>query len=96
MQGTALIGPTCPVFRIESPCPDRPWQGTVVAQDAAGREVTRTDTDADGRFFIALAPGDYVLVTLTTGVFPAPITMPVTIAAGRATDVQLMLDSGIR
>ncbi len=96
VQGVALIGPSCPVQRIDTPCPDKPWQGVVVAQDLAGHEVARTTTDADGGFTIALPPGDYVLVTLTTGVLPAPVTLAVTVKQNMMTEVELSLDSGIR
>jgi hypothetical protein len=96
VAGVALIGPTCPVQRIDSPCPDRPFEGVVVVRNAAGLEVARTMTDAQGRFSISLAPGRYVLTTLVTGVFPAPATQEVTVTAGQVIKVDLHLDSGIR
>jgi hypothetical protein len=67
-----------------------------VAQDLSGREVARTTTSSDGRFTIALSPGQYVLVTMTTGILPAPVSVPVTVQQSAFTEVQLSLDSGIR
>jgi hypothetical protein len=92
----ALVGPSCPVQQAGVPCPDRPWEGVVVAQDIAGREVSRTTTDAEGRFRIALLPGEYVLVTLTDGFLPAPATLTITVLAGQVSNAELLLDSGIR
>ena len=96
VAGVALIGPTCPVQRIDSPCPDRPWQGVVSARTTGGVEVAQAATDASGAFSMHLAPGVYDLVTLTPGPLPAPVTQRVTVQAGEVTQVQLMLDSGIR
>ncbi len=45
---------------------------------------------------MTLPPGDYTLVTLTTGVIPASVKVPVTVEAGAVTEVQIFLDSGIR
>jgi hypothetical protein len=96
VAGVALVGPACPVIRVDTPCPDRPWLGTVVVRTASGREVARTDTDADGRFTLVLNPGDYVVVTLTTGILPAPASVDVTVLDGEIAQVVLLLDSGIR
>ena len=90
------IGPTCPVQRIDSPCPDRPWQGVVAARTSGGFEVARAQTDANGTFVLHLAPGVYDVVTLTAGPLPVPVTQRVTVQAGMVTQVQLTLDSGIR
>jgi hypothetical protein len=84
------------VFREDSPCPDKPWQGVVVARTTGGVEVARTSTDVAGRFALALAPGVYDIVTLTTGILPAPVTQRVTVQPGQLVQLQLLLDSGIR
>jgi hypothetical protein len=68
----------------------------VVAQDLTGREVARTTTDAEGRFAFVLPPGEYILVTLTEGLLPAPAELPVTVVAGKVAYAELLLDSGIR
>jgi hypothetical protein len=96
VTGIALVGPACPVIRQDEPCPDRPWLGTVVVQTPAGAEVARTDTDAQGRFMLALTPGEYVILTLTTGILPAPASVDITVASGQVAEVELLLDSGIR
>jgi hypothetical protein len=96
VAGVALVGPMCPVIREDSPCPDRPWQGTVVARTPSGAEIAHVDTDAEGRFALDLPPGDYVVVSLTTGILPAPASVEVTVVAGEVAEVELLLDSGIR
>ncbi len=37
VAGVVLLGPTCPVQRIDSPCPDKPWQGIVIGAHNCGR-----------------------------------------------------------
>jgi hypothetical protein len=96
VAGVALVGPSCPVQREDEPCPDKPWQGVVVARRLSGSEVARTRTDAQGRFAMKLPPGEYVVVTLTPGVFPGPASTQVRVTAGQMTQVELLLDSGIR
>lgn len=96
VQGRVTVGPTCPVERIGSPCPDRPYQTTVVALDASGNEVARTASGPDGAFELELEPRSYVLTELVPGVFPRPSRTPVAVQAGRYTQVTLRLDSGIR
>jgi hypothetical protein len=96
VAGVALVGPACPVVRLDTPCPDKPWEGTVAVQTPLGAEVARVETDAAGRFRFDLAPGDYVVVSLTNGVFPSPASAEVTVVAGQVAEIQLLLDSGIR
>jgi hypothetical protein len=95
--GLATIGPQCPVQRQDIPCPDQPWQGVIVARTLAGTEVARTTSNAEGRFNLPLAPGDYVLVTITGGgILPHPAEVRASVPAGRVVYVELMLDTGIR
>jgi hypothetical protein len=96
VRGVALVGPSCPVQREDEPCPDRPWQGTVLAKTLAGAEVASTASDAEGRFEIELAAGEYELIAEPGGFLPAPISLYVTVVQGQVLEVELMLDSGIR
>ena len=60
VRGRALAGPQCPVEMADSPCPDLPWEGTVVATASDSGEAFTASTDADGRFELpGLPPGDY-------------------------------------
>ncbi len=65
LAGYVHAGPTCPTMQ-EPPdpnCADRPVAGAaLVIVDADGNEVTRTVTDADGKFTAELPAGTYTLV----------------------------------
>jgi len=101
--GHLLVGPTCPVERVDDPCDPvaRPDPVTLVALDAAGAEAARTVTLADGSFAFDLPPGDYTLHAERTGaMFPsiADATVVVTAAATRSNPQRVAVtgDTGIR
>jgi hypothetical protein len=98
IQGVVESGPTCPVERINSPCPPRPLAATVVVRDAAGHEVARTNSGADGHFKVDVAPGTYTVVGLNinSSMLPRPIPTTVTVTAGSYVSVSVGYDSGIR
>lgn len=98
VQGVVQSGPTCPVERISSPCPPRPLAATVVVRDAAGHEVARTTSGADGHFKVNVAPGTYTVVGLSinSSMLPRPIPTTVTVTAGSYASVNVEYDSGIR
>jgi hypothetical protein len=98
IQGIVEVGPTCPVERINSPCPPHPLAATVVVRDGHGAEVTRFRSGADGRFKVDLTPGSYTLLGLTIGssFLPRPIPTSVTVMQGAYTSVNVEYDSGIR
>lgn len=98
VEGVALTGPTCPVETVppDPACADRPLAQATIRAQQGDRVAGETETDAQGRFRIALAPGDYQLYT-SGGITPfsAPATM-VSVTASRFTQVELLVDSGIR
>jgi hypothetical protein len=98
IQGVAQAGPTCPVERINSPCPPHPLAATIVLRDASGREVARTQSSADGHFKVDVAPGTYTVVGLNIGssMLPRPIPTTATVTSGSYTTVNVDYDSGIR
>ncbi len=99
IQGQILLGPTCPVQRADQPCPDKPYQATVIVHDAgSGREVRRFTSDADGRFRVPLAPGSYHLVPQSPQgtVFPRGVPADVAVPAGQFVEVTIHYDTGIR
>src|SRR5437870_12463010 len=98
IQGTVQAGPTCPVERIQSPCPPHPLAATVVVRDGTGAEVTRFHSGSDGRFKVDLRPGTYNLLGLMIGssLLPRPMPTSVTVSAGTYTSVNVEYDSGIR
>lgn len=98
IQGVVQVGPTCPVERINAPCPPRPIAANVVVRSSQGTEVKRFQSGSDGRFKVDLAPGTYTLVGLPIGssFLPRPIPTSVTVVAGSYTAVNVEYDSGIR
>jgi len=98
IQGIVQVGPTCPVERLNSPCPPRPLAATIVVRDGNGTEVTRFHSGADGRFKVNLAAGSYTLLGQTVGssFLPRPIPTSVTVTQGTYASVTVQYDSGIR
>jgi len=96
VEGRATAGPTCPVERAGSPCPERPVGGAVVFVQRDGHQVARFTTDADGMFRVALDPGTYTLVPASGRPFPIGRPVAVTVSAGSYAHVDLRYDTGIR
>jgi len=100
IQGQVLLGPQCPVVREGSPCPDRPYQATIVVWNASRTEKSTTFvTDEQGRFRISLPPGDYYIDPQpASGGRPLPRAVPqtVTVSLDEFVDLTIHYDSGIR
>jgi hypothetical protein len=72
--GHLLLGPTCPVERVNDPCDPvaRPDPVTLLALDATGAETARTVTLADGSFALDLPAGSYTVhADRTSVVYPS-------------------------
>lgn len=98
VEGVVTIGPTCPVVQVGQECPDQPYAAELTVTDPHGKTIARASADADGRYRIALASGDYLLEAKAAGdsPFPAAAVMPFTVNEGEWTRLDLTLDSGIR
>lgn len=101
LTGDVVIGPTCPVVRLDrlGQCQDRPYAATLSIQTADGTtEVTRVTTDDQGHFGVALEPGTYEVVPLTPpgSSLPRGIPQTVTLADGVPLHIVVQYDSGIR
>lgn len=98
VRGTVLLGPTCPVVTMESPCPDLPLADAEVQVLQGGDVVATVRSDGDGRFTVALDPGDYVLQAIVEEGGPGMSAKPVdvTVTSGAFVDVIVPMDSGIR
>jgi Protein of unknown function (DUF1416) len=97
VRGHVLVGPQCPVAVQGSPCPDRPWRGTVRLIDAGGDAVAEVTTDTAGRFEVPVAPGAYTVTVLRgpAGIGGVP-QRSVTVPDGGWVEVVLTVDTGIR
>jgi hypothetical protein len=90
VNGSVRLGPSCPVERVDSPCPVPPgaFAGAQVVAGDGGREV-RAPVSADGRFVVRLEAGTWQL-TATAGMSCSTVT--VTASA----TVVIDCDTGIR
>jgi hypothetical protein len=94
--GVVLAGPTCPVVTPEEPCPPRPVDAEISAQDGEGAIVASTRTDADGDYTLSLEPGDYTLVADTGGALPLCDPVTVSVPMDRSVRADINCDTGIR
>lgn len=96
IQGQVSIGPLCPVMQVGVPCPDRPYQAILTVWTPGGRRVARLSTDTQGRFRIALPPGNYILHPESPGGIPHAADVQFTVFPDQFTPQAISYDSGIR
>lgn len=96
IRGRALSGPRCPVEVEGSPCPDLPWEGTVIAIDTGTGDEFTVMTDADGRFELPLEPGNYEVSIVSESSPPFAKPQTVTVDPGSFTEIAVSVDTGIR
>ncbi len=98
IRGRVVAAPTCPVETGDPACEPRPVAARVSVTGLDGSTEKRVDTGADGTFAITLLPGEYEIVAEAIGpegrLTPKP--MRVIVAEGKTTQVQVVLDTGIR
>ncbi len=98
--GVVTAGPVCPVEKNppDPACAPRPVDGAVlVFRDAAGTEVARITTAADGMFFAELPAGVYVVIPQpANGLLGTPGPQSVTVTDGAAVRLDIAYDTGIR
>jgi len=94
VNGIVQAGPTCPVERPESPCPDRPVSdATVTAKH--GRVTRRTTSGPDGSFSLKLAHGAYDVTATSRSVFGCDTTR-VRVTKNSYATATITCDTGIR
>jgi hypothetical protein len=95
VRGTVVLGPVCPVEGIAG-CENQPREADVRLSDrASGSAVATVRSGSDGRFQVALAPGDYVMeADLPQAMFCKPVY--VTVDPATYTDVTVKCDTGLR
>jgi len=99
IEGLVTSGPACPGPQSNLlPCPDKPYQATLVFLDSQGREQARVTTGTDGRYRVMLAAGRYTVLPLNPPgqPFPRASSMDATVSSGAYTTVNVIYDSGIR
>ena len=95
IAGTVTLGPTCPVQRIDSPCPDRPYEARLTLW-RNGDKIAETRSGADGRFRFDVPAGTYLLIGESVSTLPRGSEQEVRVVDGQVTTVRVSYDSGIR
>ncbi len=101
LRGTVTAGPTCPVVQDppDPACADRPVAGAIiVVTNAAGAEVVRITTGADGTYDVPLGPGVYTLTPqAVNGLMGTAAVQQVRLQAGEGVvTIDFSYDTGIR
>lgn len=96
IDGLALLGPTCPVVRVDDPCPDAPHSAWIRVLRPDGALITRVRSGTDGRFRVGLQPGSYRVVGEGGSPFPRGGEEEATVEPRVWTPLTLHFDSGIR
>ena len=95
--GVVQAGPACPVDRVDHACRPRPLGHLEVqALSPSAGLVASARTQTDGRYTLHLAPGSYMLVVVTTQIFPRCPHPLVSVASGAAIRANINCDTGIR
>ncbi len=76
LRGHVTVGPMCPVMRIDQPCPDRPYQATLLVRNTSGVLIARIESTAEGAYMLPLPPGKYVMEPQTTTAVRLPSAGP--------------------
>ena len=96
VEGETLLGPICPVVRLDQTCPDQPYQATLMVLTPVGKKIAQIQTDVNGRYWLALLPGNYIMHPESPNVMPQAQDQPFTVIAGQFTKLDIFYDSGIR
>jgi hypothetical protein len=96
LAGVVMRGPIVPVCAIEQPC-DEPAKGVTLLFLRANRVVGRVVTDDEGRYRLRLPPGLYTVRRPAAGSVDRKLEPNrVRVFAGRRTNVDFFIDTGIR
>jgi hypothetical protein len=99
IDGLVVEGPMCPVERAGSPCPDRPLAAPSGITPVEGGSGIKVESDDQGRFHVAVPPGQYDVQPLPVDGkhWPAPGPLQqVTVEEGQFVQVTVTYDTGIR
>ncbi len=98
IEGYVTEGPTCPgPVRIgDTECANKPYQATISVLSAGGKQVIQFQTDIDGYFKVALAPGTYILHPESSTPMPRAGDQTVAVSEGQYTRADIVYDTGMR
>lgn len=98
IEGQVLLGPMSAVVSSDKPVPDKPYKADLKILTQKREEITQIKTDGEGKFKIALEPGEYIISPITPNPLrpPYPEEQTVTVKANQFTRVTVHFDTGIR
>jgi Carboxypeptidase regulatory-like domain len=96
IAGVIQAGPTCPVERLGSACPDTPLPGVSVKASRTDGWTAQAKTDDRGRFRLPVPPGRYLVTAITKTVPPVAQPVSVEVTEGAFAEVTIEVDTGIR
>jgi hypothetical protein len=96
VTGVVQAAPSCPVERLDHPCPPHPVQAALVQALQGGRLAAQQRTTAGGAFTFQLPAGTYLMRATNAGGYESTTERLTTVGAGQTSRVTLILDSGIR
>ncbi len=99
LRGHIVAGPTCPVQRVDSPCPPRPVVGRAiyVKDQQTGNLLQTLTSDVNGYFGVDLKPGTYIVEVAKVGI-ESDRSGPhkITLVAGQTVVLEIEIDTGMR
>lgn len=98
IKGKVLHGPVVGGPEIAGQVSELPFSAIFIVNDPDGNEVARFESDEEGAFELAIAPGDYVIVADESApVFrPTEQPQPVSVPEGGVVELTLRFDTGMR
>jgi hypothetical protein len=97
IEGQCLISPTRPGPIREGESGTAPYKTTlVITRTSDGQAMANIESGEDGRFRVALPPGEYQVAPAQPRRFPRAQGEVVRVAAGKFTRVTISFDSGMR
>jgi hypothetical protein len=98
IRGQVIRGPINPGPDIEGVINEEPFSASFSVLDSENNIVARFESDENGNFEVALAPGEYTVVPGPSApiLFPEQQTKAVTVPEDGFADVFLEFDTGIR
>ena len=96
LTGRVTAAPTCPVERLDHPCPPAPVVATVQAKSREGRVIRSTRTDATGGYSMRVPVGEYRMIAQATKPSARCEAMNAKVVADHTTRASISCDTGIR
>jgi hypothetical protein len=107
IEGKVLLGPMSAVVNSDNAVPDKPYKATIKVLNPTREQITQFETEEDGRFKVALEPGEYIISPIapnapqTPGSLqvpkpPYPEEQKVKVKPGEYAQIIVRYDTGLR